>query len=158
MQKHIAAVHKKHIALVHKGNKPFKCKICSYSWFQKESLDNHVSSVHKYTLVKPLRIASLNIRRRLYKKEELLGNSINENKCDICCVSEYDLEYVDESKPFSIKGFKTYFPLQWPGTNTKRLLCFVNERIEVIQRTDLMSNLISTVWLELRGSNKKEWH
>ena len=38
---------------------------------------------------------------------------------------------------------------------TKRLLCFVNERIEVVLRTDLMSNLMSTIWLELKGSNKK---
>ena len=61
----------------------------------------------------------------------------------------------DESKPFSIKGYKTYFPLQRPGTSFKRLLCFVSERIEVKQGSDLVSNLISTVWLEVKGAKQK---
>ena len=52
-------------------------------------------------------------------------------------------------------GYKTLFPIERPGTDTKRLICFVKEDIEVIQRDDLMSNLLSNVWLEIRPINQK---
>ena len=140
MEKYIASVHEEkmcdlnqHIATVQKGKKPFKCE----------------------KFVKSLKVGSLNIGRGLFKKEELLLNTINEQRFDIFSVSECDLEDFDESKPFSIKGFRTYFPLQRPGTSFKRLLCFVSERIEVKQRSDLMSNLISTLWLEIKGAKQK---
>ena len=64
----------------------------------------------------------MNIGRGLFGKEELLIHTINEHKIDILSVSECDLEDFNESKPFSIKGFKTFFPLKRIGTNTKRLL------------------------------------
>ena len=75
-------------------------------------------------------------------KEQLLINTIQEQNCDVCCVSEVDIKDFDERKPFSIKGYKTFFPIQRPGTCTQRLLCFVNENIDVKQRNDLMSNLL----------------
>ena len=89
------------------------------------------------------------------KKEDLLVNTIDEQNCDICSVSECDIEDFDDSKPFSIKGFKTLFPLQRPGSSTKRVLCFINEEIDVTQRNDLMSNLLSTIWFEINGTNQK---
>ena len=60
-----------------------------------------------------------------------------------------------KKKTFSIKGFKSFFPVQRPGTITKRLICFVKEHIEVVQRTDLMPNLVSSVWLEIKGTGQK---
>ena len=67
---------------------------------------------------------------------------------------EVDLSDFCEKKPFSIHGYNTYSPLERPGTNTKRLLCFVKNNIEVTQRTDLMSNLLSN-WLEIKGKCQK---
>ena len=86
-----------------------------------------------------LRISSLNIRRGLYSKEEELFHLIKEQSCDVCSFSEVDIVDFDEKKPFSIEGFKTFFPLKRTGTNTKRLICLVKVGIEAKQRDDLMS-------------------
>ena len=55
-------------------------------------------------------ISSLNICRGLFNKEEYLTNNISEQNCDICSVSEVDIEDFDEKRPFSIEGYITYFP------------------------------------------------
>ena len=102
-----------------------------------------------------LRIASLNIDRGLFDKEERLINTLEEHELDICAVSEVDIKDFDETKPFSIEGFNTYFPLQRPGTNTKRILCFTKSNIEVKLRDDLMSSLLSNIWLEIQGKGHK---
>ena len=102
-----------------------------------------------------LRIASLNIDRGLFDKEERLINTLEEHELDICAVSEVDIKDFDETKPFSIEGFNTYFPLQRPGTNTKRILCFTKSNIEVKLRDDLMSSLLSNIWLEIQGKGQK---
>ena len=52
-----------------------------------------------------LRIASLNIDRGLFDKEERLINTLEEHELDICAVSEVDIKDFDETKPFSIEGF-----------------------------------------------------
>ena len=129
-------------------------KYCNSTFKFIHQLKKHIESVHRRN-VKSLRIASLNIGRGLFKKEELLINTIIEQNCDICCISEVDIKDFDENKPFSIKDYKSFFPLQRPGTRTKRLICFVKEHIEVVQRTDLMSNLVSSVWLEIQGTGQK---
>ena len=102
-----------------------------------------------------LRISSLNIRRGLYKKEEELILLMQEQNCDVCSFSEVDIEDFNEIKPFSIEGFKTFFPLKRTGTNTKRLICLVKAEIETKQRDDLMSEALSNVWLEINGINQK---
>ena len=102
-----------------------------------------------------LRISSLNIRRGLYKKEEELTLLMQEQNCDVCSFSEVDIEDFNEKKPFSIKGFKTFFPLKRTGTNTKRLICLVRDGIEAKQRDDLMSGSLSNLWLEINGINQK---
>ena len=53
------------------------------------------------------------------------------------------------------RPFNTFFPLKRPGSNKKRLLCFVKDNLEVTQRSDLMSNTISSVWLELKTKSQK---
>ena len=45
--------------------------------------------------------------------------------------------------------------MERPGTSTKRLLCFVKESIEVVQRSDLMSKSLSSVWLEINAKSQK---
>ena len=70
-------------------------------------------------------------------------------------MSEVDIENFDEKKPFSIHGYRTFFPLERPCTTTKRLICFVKDNIEVKQRNDLMSELFSSVWLEVRANSQK---
>ena len=160
--------------LVHEEKNPFKCEKC----VQNEKLNLHIASVHgreypplghegkkpfnhQFKCLKMvhekriLRIASLNIGRGLFKKEELLVNTISEQNCDICSVSEVDIEDFDEKKPFSIRGYNTYFPLKREGTNKRRLLCFVKDGIDVKQRDDLMSDTLSSVWIEVKGINQK---
>ncbi|MCP3931383.1 MAG: endonuclease/exonuclease/phosphatase family protein, partial [Bacteroidetes bacterium] len=102
-----------------------------------------------------LKIASLNINRGLFDKEENLIKTIKENDFDICALSEVDIKYLDDKKPFSIEGFKTYFPLQRPGSITTRIICLIKQNIEVTLRDDLMSNLLSNIWLEIQGKGQK---
>ena len=104
---------------------------------------------------KSLRVANLNIDRGLIKKEDLLKYTIQEYNIDMIGVSEVDLIDFDEKKPFKIEGFNTFFPLKRPGSNKKRHLCFVKEDLEVTQRSDLMSNSISNVWLEMNTKSQK---
>ena len=153
----------------HEGKKPLKCKTCDYNCSEKDTLNQHIASVSEgkkpsklnqhSTLVhegkKSLKIGSLNIGRGLFRKEELLINTIREQNYDIFGVSEVDIEDFDEEKPFTIEGFKSFFPLHRPGSNKKRLLCFVNNDVEVTQRNDLMSNLLSNVWLEVNAARQK---
>ena len=58
-----------------------------------------------------LRIASLNIDRGLFDKEERLINTIEELELDIFGVSEVDIKDFDETKQYSLQGFNTFFPL-----------------------------------------------
>ena len=107
-------------------------------------MKQHIASVHgEKVSAKPLRIASLNIGRGLFGKEELLIHTINEQKIDILSVSECDLEDFNESKPFSIKGYKTVFPLKRAGINTKRLLCFKGARDRLL----FMSKSRGSLWI-----------
>ena len=165
LKKHILSVHednlKKHIVSVHEGKKPLKCENCVYSCSQKDKLKKHIATVHEgkkslkggNKVVKPQSIGSLNIG--LCKKEELLKNTISEHDFDVCSVSEVEIKYFDERKPFSIHGYKTFFPLQRPGSHTKRLICFVKENIDAVQRCDLMHELLSSVWLEIKQKSQK---
>ena len=95
-----------------------------------KSSKKNVKTVFIATTNNYLRIASLNINRGLFDKEEVLINTIEELNFDICAVSEVDIKDFDEKKPFSIDGFKTYFPLQRPGTNTKTtpMFCKIQHR------------------------------
>ena len=104
---------------------------------------------------KPLRVASLNIRRGLNNKEEMLKNLIYSLNCDIIGIGEVDIEGFCEDKPFSIHDYKTFYPPQRPGSTVKRLICMVKQDLEVKQRNDLMSNQFSSVWLEIKGPNQK---
>ena len=116
---------------------------------------NHQTVKNNETVNNNLRIASLNINRGLFNKEERLLNTIEEHELDIIGVSEVDIKDFDETKPFSLEGLNTFFPLQRPGRNTKRILCFTKANIEVKQRDNLMSSLLSNIWLEIQGKGHK---
>ena len=146
--------------------KEFKCEVCEKRFETNEiqlepKSKNHKENSFKCKLCnedstkRSLKIASLNIGRGLFSKEELLKYTMIEQNCDIMGVSEVDIEFFDEKKPFSIEGFKSFFPLQRAGTTTKRLLCFVKDGIEVTKREDLMSNLLSNVWLQIIDKSQK---
>ena len=114
-----------------------------------KQVSNHKNIDHQ------LKVASLNICRGLYSKEELLEATIKENDFDVCSVCEVDIENFDIKNPFSLRGYQTFFPLERNGTSTKRLICFVKEEIQVTQRNDLMSDMFCSVWLELRNNSQK---
>ena len=58
----------------------------------------------------------MNINRGLFTKEELLINTILEKDFEIFTVSECEIKDFDENKPFSIAGYKIFFPLEKQGT------------------------------------------
>ena len=75
----------------------------------------------KGNISKSLKIASLNIGTGLFSKEELLVNTIKEHNINILGVSEIDIQYFNEKKPYSTKGYNRFFPLERLDSNTKRL-------------------------------------
>ena len=95
-----------------------------------------------------LKVASLNVCKGLFSKEVLFLNMMQQEELDIIGVCETEVTDFGEQKPFTLSGFRTYWPLKRSDNNLKRMLCFVKEAIEVIERKDLMSSAISTIWLE----------
>ena len=95
-----------------------------------------------------LKVASLNVCKGLFSKEVLFLNMMQQEELDIIAVCETEVTDFGEQKPFTLSGFRTYWPLKRSDNNLKRMLCFVKEAIEVIERKDLMSSAISTIWLE----------
>ena len=133
--------------------KPFGCTKCNNKFTNQLIMNKHVKS-HEGGQRNKLRIGSLNIggglisKRNKKGKEELLLKTLSSNQIDIACVQETELEHFDESRPFSINGFKTFFTKKRNDENDiKRLLIFVREGVEVVQRNDLMSPLVSKIWL-----------
>ena len=101
---------------------------------QKASLKNH-EKIHKAEepfscqardkTKKHLRIGNLNICKGLNNKEAQLLNMIEEEEIDIIGVSETDLKDFDESLPYTLRGFKTFWPLKRSETNMGRKFCCV---------------------------------
>ena len=92
-----------------------------------------------------MKIGSLNIRGGLYSKEHLIKQTIEEHDLSIIGLHEVDIEDFDETKPFTIKGYRTYFHKR--NASMKRMLCLVREDIEATERDDLMCEDVASVWL-----------
>ena len=71
----------KHIENSHEKN--FKCEKCNSVFGNICLLKSHMKKIHEKKSAKPLRIASLNIGRGFFAKEELLIHTIKEHKIDI---------------------------------------------------------------------------
>ena len=107
---------KSHLKTSHK----YKCEKCSSRFDSLKEVKFHTVNIHENN-IKCLKIGSLNIGRGLFGKEELLINTINEQNLDICSVSEVDITDFNELKPYSKKGYKTFFS---SGKKTQRLFSF----------------------------------
>ena len=153
---------KKHES-THTREKPFNCTQCDEKFALRGDLKKHERT---HRTKKPasgqhcdkptnqtLRVGNLNICKGLYSKEALLLNMIEHEEIDIFGVSETDILDFNEEKPFSLKGYRTYWPIKRSDNNLKRMLCFVKENVEVIKREDIMSPNISTIWLEHKPVN-----
>ena len=88
--------------------KKFKCKSCGEINGESQCLEckskfRRSKQISKHTnLDQQLKVASLNICRGLFCKEELLESTIKENNFDVCSVCEVDIETFDIRNPFSI--------------------------------------------------------
>ena len=80
---------------------------------------------------------------------------ILERDFDVIGVSECDIQDFDPKRPFKWTGYRTFFLMERDGCDKKRLLCFVKSTIEVKERTDLMSDKLSNVWIEIQGKHQK---
>ena len=72
----------------------------------------------------------------------------------IVFLHEVEARDFDGKRPFTLQGYKTYFPKK--GKDIKRTLCFVRNDIEVHERHDLMTDSISSVWLEFHSDKGKK--
>ena len=153
----------------HTGEKTFKCSSFIKSYDLKGHEKPHIGEkAFKYTNCDKssnlksqrgenfLKMGSLNICGGLFDKEELIIETIHRNNIDIMCLSEAQIHNYYPTKPFTIKGFKTYLPLEREKSTTVRLICLVKEDLEVKLREDLMSSQICTVWLETNGKDGKK--
>ena len=81
-----------------------------------------------------------------------------DNDYGIFAVSETDLQHFDETKPFSLKGYRTHWPKIKPDDKYTRMLCFVKNELECRRRHDLENDDMCSIWLELKNSSgKKIW-
>ena len=119
------------------------CKACKKSFKTKINVRKHEGRHRNEE--QALRIASLNIGGGLYRKEEMIQAAIEHNNFAIIGLHETEVSEFDKQRPFSLKGYKTYFPKK--GKNMTRQLVLVKEDIEerVVMRSDLMSEEICTV-------------
>ena len=94
----------------------YQCHKCNSNSSTNDNFKGHKNSAYRF-----LKIGSLNICRGLFSKKELLIDTLQEKNFDIFGVSEIDLENVDEEKPFTLKGYKSYFPLKDLKSDAKKL-------------------------------------
>ena len=135
------------------------CHNCGDKFKKPKELKKHRRLVPQCVLKNKgtnLRVASLNICKGLYSKETLLLNLMINEDIDIIGISEADLSFFDEKRPFSLHGYKTFYPILRQDKNIKRLLVFVKQEIEVEERRDFMLPDISTVWLEYKPHQGKK--
>ena len=78
-------------------NRGYGCNKCDKGFKYQEKMRVKCKHCDKY-FENNLRVSSLNICRGLFKKEEMLMNTINETECDIIGVSEVDIADFDEKK------------------------------------------------------------
>ena len=77
--------------------KQYQCVKCDKSFREKiQNKKKFHCDICDTDNTKTLKIASLNIGRGLFSKEELLVNTMEDQKSDIFSVSEVDLEDFDE--------------------------------------------------------------
>ena len=79
-----------------------------------------------------------------------------DNDYGIFAVSETDLQHFDETKPFSLKGYRTHWPKIKPDDKYTRMLCFVKNELECRRRHDLENDDMCSIWLELKNSSGKK--
>ena len=104
---------------------------------------------HKGTIT----VASLNINRGLFEKEDLITHLLTQEEIGIVGLHEVDLKHFDDKKPFTIEGYETYYNRK---STIKRSICLVREDIEARERSDLMCSNVSSIWIELQGADGKK--
>ena len=105
-------------------SKPFKCTKCDKTFNNKGEKDQHNEKLHDTVI----RVASINICSGLLKKEETILATMQQFNFGIVFLHEVEARDFDEKRPFTLQGYKTYFPKK--GKDIKRTLCFVRNDIE----------------------------
>ena len=75
-------------------------------------MEKHEKTHSNERVQEKLKIGSFNICRGLNSKETLLLNLMENEELDIIGVHETDISDFDESTPFTLSGFKTYWPIK----------------------------------------------
>ena len=140
---------------IHTGENTSDCSTGNQN-SKKDSCSSKASDFRPHKEENFLKLGSINVCGGLFKKEELIIETIKSNNIDIIGLLETEIHHFDTKKPFTIKGFKTYVPLEREKSSTVRLLCLVREDIEVKLREDLMSPLLCSVWLETTAKDGKK--
>jgi exonuclease III len=104
-----------------------------------------------------LRIASWNIKRGLFTKEEEIKELAKNESIDLLALLEVDLKDIDDKKPPQVEGFATILPLRRASDSKIRLLVLVREDLQkkVKTREDLMSGYFPSIWLEIETKCRK---
>ena len=97
-----------------------------------------------------IRLASLNINRGLNRKQDLIQATIEHYDCGVVALHEVELK---DSVTFALQGFQTFYPKK---NEVKRSILLVKEEIEAIERTDIMSDSITSIWIEVKGTDNRK--
>lgn len=85
--------------------------------------------------------------------------AIREINPSVFGISEANLDSGEGYKEVEIEGYDLIFTkmMSEPTMKYSRLVTYIKKSLEYKIREDLMSKHCSTVWLEIRGPNRKRW-
>ena len=109
----------------------------------------------KMDKTKNLKVASLNIRHSFGLNRSQIILAAETEEIDVLILTETDMEDIDEKNPPILDGYTTITPLKRTKNKT-RILTFVKPELKMKQRTDLMNDRVSSIWLEIEPESEGE--
>ena len=104
-----------------------------------------------------IRCCQWNIKRGLICRENEIINILKEENVDIMFLTETDSKTIKKDTDFQIAGYDTVLPLIEKDNDNIRIIALVSQKIrnKVKTRSDLMSDAIPSIWLEVKENVNK---
>ena len=116
---------------------------------------NLLKKTKKKNKTKNLKVASLNIRHSFGLNRSQILLAAETEEIDVLILTETDMEDIDEKNPPILDGYTTITPLKRTKNKT-RILTFVKPELKIKQRTDLMNDKVSSIWIEIEPEKEGE--
>ena len=117
---------------------------------------NKIQHIENGNLKNTLKIIHWNLGSKKWnRKLTEIGNLLDEQKPDLCYVSEANLWEGLESYEREIPGHYLVLPNTMEFTKHARLVLIVKEGVEVVKLNQYMDRDISTIWVKIGKSGRK---